>query len=223
MRIKFEGKAMQNNLPIYDNHRPETKSATGIDNTTFSFKVVDSLSDMMKVVAIRSAVFLAEQECPYDEEFEGNDFCALHIIGYAGNEPASCIRARFFADFAKLERLAVRHDYRNTSLSFRTVRAAIQLSRKKGYQNIYGHAQDRLVNFWSRFGAEPQPKRCDLIFSDFSYTEMLLVADPHHDPITLASDPYTIIRSEGKWDKPGVLENSSERKVTSPLRNQKAA
>lgn len=214
---------MTGKTPIYNNYKSKKTQIRGSSEKDFGFKVVDSFNDMMKIISIRSAVFLSEQECPYSEEFDGNDFCALHIIGYSGDEPAACIRVRFFADFAKIERLAVRHDYRNTSLSFRIVRAAIELSRKKGYKNIYGHAQDRLVNFWMRFGAQPQPKRCDLVFSDFSYTEMLLVSEPHQDAISLESDPYLIIRSEGKWDMPGVLDKSSSRNVTSPLRNLKAA
>jgi len=215
-------RSMNNKVPIYDSFHAQRNAIQPVKQN-HGFKVARNINDLMKVVSIRSAVFLSEQDCPYDEEFDGNDFCALHLIGYANNEPAACIRARFFADFAKLERLAVRHEFRNTSLSFRTVRAGIELAKKKGYTKIYGHAQDRLVNFWSRFGAKPQPKRCDLVFSDFSYTEMLLEAEPHPNPITLQSDPYTIIRSEGTWHREGILDQSAGRDVSSPLRNLKAA
>jgi len=215
--------SMNKKTPIYDSFDVQRSGIKSVPQSNFSFRVAQNLTDLMKVTAIRSAVFLSEQECPFDEEFDGNDFCAVHLIGYASNEPAACIRARFFADFAKLERLAVRREFRNTSLSFRTVRAGIELARKKGYTKIYGHAQDRLVNFWSRFGAKPQPKRCDLVFSDFSYTEMLLDAEPHPDPITLKSDPYVIIRCEGTWHRQGILDQSAARDVTSPLRDLKAA
>src|SRR4051794_13482339 len=96
-----------------------------------SIRVARSLSDLMQVVAIRAAVYLSEQDCPYNEEFDGNDFCAMHLIGPAGREPAGCIRIRFFADFAKLERLAVRQEFRRTSLAFEMARAGIRLSRAK--------------------------------------------------------------------------------------------
>ena len=214
---------MSKQIPIYDSYQAPRRKLDTVNNNHYSFKIGRTVNDLMRVVAIRSAVFLSEQECPYEEEFDGNDLSSTHLIGYAGHEPAACIRIRFFASFAKLERLAVRHEFRNTSLSFRTVRAGIELARKKGYVNIYGHAQDRLVNFWSRFGAKPQPKRCELIFSDFSYTEMLLEAEPHADPITLESDPYTIIRCEGTWHKEGILDQSANREVTSPLNGLKAA
>jgi predicted GNAT family N-acyltransferase len=179
--------------------------------------VARSLSDLMRIVSIRSAVYLAEQQCPFDEEFDGNDFCALHLIGYYDGEPAACLRARFFADFAKLERLAVRAEFRRSALAFEIVRAGIGLCRMKGYGRIYGHAQDRLVPFWRRFGARPLPKRRDLVFSDFSYTEMLLETEPHPDAVSLASDPYVIIRPEGEWSRPGILDDSARRLPTSPL------
>ena len=205
--------------PIYDSY---DKNLAASGKRHYGIKVARSLSDMMQIVAIRSAVFISEQDCPYDEEFDGNDFCSTHLIGYVGNEPAACLRARFFADFAKLERLAVRHEFRRSRLSFKIVRAGIELARAKGYKRIYGHAQDRLVNFWSTFGARPMEARDKpLVFSDFSYTEMLLEAEPHPDAITLDSDPYLLIRPEGKWHEDAILEKSASRDVTCPLHDRR--
>lgn len=185
--------------------------------------VARTLEDIMKMTAIRAAVYMAEQSCPFDEEFDGNDFCGLHLIGSVGREPAACLRARFFADFAKLERLAVRHEFRHSTIAFDMVRAGIELCRRKGYRRIYGHAQDRLVPFWRRFGARPMGKSFELVFSDFGYTEVLLETTPHPDALTLEADPYVLIRPEGDWDRAGVLENSTAREVTSPLRRARAA
>src|SRR5215216_2020471 len=86
-----------------------------------SVRIARTFNDLMTVTAIRSAVYLAEQDCPIEEEFDGNDFVAAHFIGYIGNEPAGCLRVRFFGDFAKIERLAVRHQYRRTRVSFKLV------------------------------------------------------------------------------------------------------
>lgn len=188
-----------------------------------TIRAASSMTDLMQVVAIRAAAFLAEQSCPFNEEFEGNDFCALHLIGAINDEPAACLRARFFADFAKLERLAVRHEFRRSRLAFDIVRAGIKVCRQKGYTHIYGHAQDRLVPFWSRFGARPMQPQRQLEFSDYSYTEMLLVTERDPEALTLDSDPYVLIRPEGLWDQPGPLERSAARPVTSPNRYVKAA
>ena len=70
----------------------------------------------------------------------------------------------------------------------------------------------------SAFFAVKSFRRRKITFSDFSYTEMVLDLEPCADAITLDSDPYVIIRPEGDWDRPGVLDISSGRSVTSPLR-----
>jgi predicted GNAT family N-acyltransferase len=177
----------------------------------------------MQVVAIRSAVYLSEQSCPYDEEFDSNDFCALHLIGTIGGEPAACMRIRFFADFAKLERLAVRQEFRGTPLALEICRAATELCRLKGYTRLYGHVQQKLIPFWKRFGGRPLEPHRPLVFSDYAYTEMVLETERHPHALSLESDPYVLIRPEGEWDKPGPLEISAQRPVTSPVHNQQAA
>ncbi|MDE2112834.1 MAG: GNAT family N-acetyltransferase [Alphaproteobacteria bacterium] len=198
------------NAPLYDSYR------SGTAGRTLSVTVARDFNDWLKVASIRSAVYLGEQECPYEEEFDGNDFTAIHLIGYVGDEPAGCIRIRHFADFSKIERMAVRKEFRTTRLSFQLARAAIELCRTKGYRRLYGHAQRRLMNFWSRFGFVPLPGGRELVFSDFDYVEMVLDTEPHPNAITLGTDPYVIIRPEGRWHEPGVLERSAARPVSRP-------
>jgi predicted GNAT family N-acyltransferase len=193
---------------------PPRSRRVGPKRKGISIRVAASMSDLMQVVAIRGAVYLNEQSCPYDEEFDGNDFCAMHLIGSVDGEPAGCMRIRYFADFAKLERLAVRREFRGTTLAVDMCRAAIELARRKGYTQIYGHAQPRLVPFWRRLGARPLEGRQPLIFSDYSYTEMLVTTSPHPEALSLASDPYVLIRPEGSWDRPGPLEASVARMST---------
>lgn len=206
------------NEPIYSAQWHKRRAAESRANDTKpTVKVARTLEDLMQVTAIRSAVFLTDQACPYEEEFDGNDLCSAHLIGMVGSEPAACIRARFFGDFCKLERLAVRQAYRRSRLSFMMVQAGIELARKKGFRRIYGHAQDRLVDFWAHFGAKPLGRDRKLVFSDFSYTEMVIELEPHPDPITVDSDPYEIIRPEGEWGNPGVLDASAARAPTNPL------
>jgi predicted GNAT family N-acyltransferase len=197
--------------PLYDGYRGAAASPTAISVT-----VARTIEDMMRIVAMRSAVYIGEQECPYDEEFDGNDFTGTNLLGYVGDEPAGCIRVRYFADFAKIERLAVRKEFRNTRLSFQLVRAAIELCRTKGYQRLYGHAQKRLVKFWSRFGFEVLEGGRELVFSDFDYVEMVMSTPRDPKAIAIGQDPYVVIRPEGRWHIPGVLEASSKRPVSRP-------
>ena len=183
-----------------------------------SVRIARDPNDLMLVTAIRAAVYLAEQDCPIEEEFDGNDLVAAHFIGFVGSEPAGCLRVRFFGEFAKVERLAVRHQFRRSRVSFKLVQASVDYIKRKGFRKIYGQAQDRLVDFWAHFGAKPLGHNRKLTFSDFSYTEMVLDIEPDVDAITLDSDPYVIIRPEGDWDRPGILDISAGRAATSPLR-----
>jgi len=199
-----------NQPPIYDGYRGRT------NGRDLSVTLARSLEDVMRVMTIRSAVFMAEQECPYDEEYDGNDFSATHLIGYVGNEPAACLRIRYFADFVKMERLAVRREFRRTRLAFKVVRAGIELCRAKGYRKIYGHAQKRLLNFWGRFGFRPFEGGREFVFSDFDYVEVSLDMTPHPQAISIGVDPYVMIRPEGRWHVPGILERSAIRPVTRP-------
>jgi predicted GNAT family N-acyltransferase len=182
-------------------------------------KVARGADDLLMVYAIRAAVFLAEQACPYAEEFDGNDQCATHFIGFIGDEPACCLRARYFGDFAKLERLAVRKEFRRTRVSFDVVRAAVEHVRRKGFCRIYGHAREGLEKFWAHFGGRPLAAGRDFVFSDYRYCEMVAEYEALPNAINLDSGPYVIVRPEGDWDRPGVLEGSAQRQVREPQDN----
>lgn len=191
--------------------------------TETTTRVTRTIEDVMKVFAIRAATYMHEQSCPYEEEFDGNDFCAAHIIGEIGGEPAGCIRIRFFGGFAKLERLAVRPEFRKSSLAFRLVRAAIDYVRQKGFTHIYGHARADLVPFWSRFGFRPIVERPMFSFSDVDYIEMEGPIAPAERPIGLGHSPYELIRPEGAWDRPGPLDRSAGRASANEIPRRAAA
>jgi predicted GNAT family N-acyltransferase len=196
--------------PLYDrydgNGRPGEIAVT----------VVHTIEEFMRMVSIRSAAFIAEQECPYLEEFDGNDFASTHLLAYLGNEPIGCLRIRFFADFAKIERLAVRKEFRNKGATKPLIEAAIDLCKAKGYQRMYGHAARHVVKFWEQFGFSVIENAKEFVFSDFEYIEMQLFTDRKPTAVTIGIDPYLTIRPEGQWHKPGVLETSAARPVTRP-------
>ena len=81
---------------------------------------------------------------------------------------------------------------------------------------LYAHAQKRLVNFYTRFGFKILENRSALVFSDFDYVEMIAHVEPHPDAIRLGVDPYKVIRPEGRWHVPGVLDASVIRNASQP-------
>jgi len=196
--------------PIYDSYSPDAGPKE------LGVTVARTFEDLMRVVSIRGAVYIGQQECPYGEEFDGNDLSATHLLGYVGREPVGCVRLRFFADFAKMERVAVRNEFRHSHIVMHLARAAFRLCQKKGYTRMYAHSQKRLLKFWSRFGFRILEGGKNFVFSDFDYVE--IAADIPRDPdrIAIGADPYILIRPEGRWHVPGILEDSASRPVTRP-------
>ena len=193
----------------------EAPAPRAVPPDPISVRVVRSMDEMARVMAIRSAIYIGEQRCPFEEEFDGNDFSATHLICHKDGEPVGCMRIRYFADFAKLERLAVRHEGRGGGLAGKILDAAIALCRKKGYSVMYAHSQKRYLKVWESRGFRQMGER-DLVFSDFDYVEVKLETEKHPQSITLADDPYVLIRPEGRWDTPGILEKSASRGVSEP-------
>ncbi len=173
-------------------------------------KVTGSIEEMMQAFVVRAAVFMSEQFCPYAEEFDGNDFTATQVIGLLDKEPIATLRIRYFSGFAKLERVAVRREFRKHAVAATIIEFALELCRQKGYRKIHGHAEEHLVPFWQRFGFQPTgaPR---FVFSNHQYVEMECDLEPHPDPITICKDPMLLVRPEGAWDEPSIVERSAAR------------
>ena len=183
---------------------------------TADTRVVSDLDDFVRVQAVRAAVYMAEQRCPYEEEFDGNDFSGTHLLASVGDEPVGCLRIRYFASFVKFERLAVLSGYRERAIASGLVDDALAFCRKKGFETFYAQAQTRLAPFWRRHGFNALDTARPLVFSDHDYVEMVARLNPPEDALTLQTDPYVLIRPEGQWDTPGVLDRSATRPPTRP-------
>lgn len=197
-------------LPLYDSYVP------GQGAKEIGITLARTFEDMMRVAAVRNVVYMGEQECPYFEEYDGNDLAATHLLAYMGDEPVGCLRLRFFNGFAKLERLAIRKEFRKSRAAFQLVRAAFKFCQKKGYQRIYAHSQTRVVDFWKRFGFQVLENGRRFVFSGFDYVEVVAEFEADADALKIGDDPYRLIRPEGRWHMPGVLERSASTGMTHP-------
>lgn len=188
---------------------PERAPAPARKQRRIEVGLVRSFEDMARVFAVRSSTYLAEQFCLYDEEFDGNDFCATQFLGTVNGDPAGCIRLRYFGGFAKLERLAVRKEYRRTPLAFELVRASLRHSRRKNFTRVYGHSRRDLLPFWGRFGFRPIEGRPVFRFANLDYVEVEASLEEDPEAIRFGVDPMVAIRPEGAWDRPGPLDLSN--------------
>jgi len=155
---------------------------------------------------------MSEQACPYQEEFDGNDLCATHFLLKRAGAPVGTLRIRWFGDFAKLERIVLLPSERARPGLKVLLAHAFELVARKGYRRMVGQIQARLWPVWSRtFKCRLMAGRPAFWFSDYEYREIEIPIPAHPRAIGLTEDPYRIIRPEGAWDEPGVLDASAER------------
>ena len=79
-------------------------------------EVVMSSERMLRACAIRSICIMGEHGVKAQQTFDGKDDQSTHLIVYAGDEPVGTLRTRWSEDSAKLERTALRQNYRNTHM-----------------------------------------------------------------------------------------------------------
>ena len=176
----------------------------------YSTQIARNMEDLARVICIRSIVYMGEQKCPYSEEFDGNDFTATHVILFCDSEPVGTVRLRWFADWVKLERVCIRAEFRSRDAFRAIINAALDFSARKGYRRLIGYIQSRLYPLWTRsYKCRRRAGRTELRFSDYDYMEVEYDIPAHPDVLTPDSSPYVLLRPEGAWDQPGVLDPSS--------------
>lgn len=193
----------------------EQETAGPSNRPEITIKLASTSDEMMQCFMLRAAVFMGEQECPYWEEYDGNDYTASHLILYVDGEPAASIRVRWFAGFAKLERAIILKRYRSYGLFLPFVNWAKEFCRKKGYPKAYLHGQKRL---WPIFEKDGFRKVDDKVFhfSDHEYGAFACDLEVGPDAPTVLTDPMVLNRPEDRLDMPGILEESMERGASCP-------
>ncbi|MBA4339508.1 MAG: hypothetical protein C0421_11735 [Hyphomonas sp.] len=116
----------------------------------FSAGPVRTLEEYQQAMTLRAAVYMAEQDCPYEEEYDGNDFSGTHILVREGTRPAGTCRVRWFADFAKIERSTIIPAYRGTPALRVLMAETCEVISRKGYRVALAQIQSRLWPVWSR-------------------------------------------------------------------------
>ena len=115
-------------------------------------KKVTAQQDLEKVFAIRKEVFVYEQNCPPELEWEYEDE-SNHFLATVNNEPAGAARWRKTANGYKLERFAVLKKFRGFGVGQALVKAVLaDLPANANY--VYLHAQIQAVGLYEKFAFE---------------------------------------------------------------------
>lgn len=113
-------------------------------------------ADWQAVKAIRQRVFVEEQRCPPEEEWDTHDATARHVLLTAGDRPAGCARWRVASHdgraAAKLERFAVLPEFRGRGLGRALVGWVVADAEQAGFTRQMLSAQAHLEAFYESFG-----------------------------------------------------------------------
>ena len=106
--------------------------------------------------AIRQRVFVEEQACPPEEEWDEHDATSRHVLGFVDGEPAATARWREVQyegqPAAKLERFAILPTYRGCGYGRRLVRHVMDDAERAGFAVQVMHAQAHLEVFYTSLG-----------------------------------------------------------------------
>ncbi|WP_409515985.1 GNAT family N-acetyltransferase [Aquidulcibacter sp.] len=136
------------------------------------------------------------------------------MIARLNGEPVGCVRLRWFAGFFKVQRFAVLPRYRKSGLGAALLDASFELSAKKGYGHALRHVEPSIVCLWQRAcGVNQRPGKTNLTFSNHDYVKVEKFIPKHDEAIHVDTDPMILLRPEGEWDLPGVLDRSYNRLI----------
>jgi putative N-acetyltransferase (TIGR04045 family) len=111
-------------------------------------RVIASAGDRERAYAIRRRVFQHEQGVPAEEEFDGDDDLALHLIAEAAGTAVGTGRIVFHTDHAKVGRMAVLEEWRRQGVGRALLEEFIRIAAARGLMRILLHAQVQAIPFY---------------------------------------------------------------------------
>ena len=153
---------------------------------------------------VRRAVFVKEYGIPAQDDFDGNDDVATHILAYKEENnqkfPVGTMRIRFFGGFVKFERMAVLPEFRKTNLANRIMQYGFDYVSKKGYRQVYGLCKKELLPRWQKCGYQEVKNAKEIQQNGMTLIPIIRYLPENSNALSLESDPTLLISLEGSWD-----------------------
>lgn len=110
-----------------------------------------SWQDNMDILRnIRTMVFVEEQKVPREEEWDGLDENAIHVLAVTyDNRPVGTAR---LLESGQIGRMAVLREYRKQGIGSAMLRRLLEIAMDNNLGNLFLNAQIDAVGFYSRFG-----------------------------------------------------------------------
>lgn len=119
----------------------------------FSLRVADWTRDLQPLRAVRTAVFVVEQNIPADLEWDDFDAVSVHALAVdAAGTSIGC--GRLLPD-GHIGRMAVLAAWRGRGVGAALVEHLIEIAKQRGHARLRLNAQTQAMPFYARFGFAP--------------------------------------------------------------------
>ncbi len=110
--------------------------------------------DVQGAIRVREAVFCEEQGVPVEEELDGRDEEALHLVAIDPDQGRviATLRLLFEGDTVKVGRVAVERDHRRRGIAARMLEMALAAARRRGARRARLASQLEVVGLYERAG-----------------------------------------------------------------------
>lgn len=176
-----------------------------------SVRIVSTPQELMHVIAVRSICFMEEMGRTIKQAYDGNDYQCTHIIAYYDEEPIACVRIRWFRDFAKLEKTALRASFRQTRALAMLGQFTFEHVAMKGYDTVTTTARPQLARLWRKmfgFVENTAKEAVELEGHEDLYVELIKRLSVPEAAITASSPTKVLLRVEGQWGVPSAFEGT---------------
>jgi predicted GNAT family N-acyltransferase len=111
-------------------------------------------ADVHGAIAVRERVFVDEQGVPAEEELDGRDEQALHLVSVApdGGGVIATLRLLFDGDAVKIGRVAVDRPWRRRGIAARMIELAVEEGRARGARRARLSSQVDVVGLYEGAG-----------------------------------------------------------------------
>ncbi len=115
-------------------------------------KLVETDQELNEVHSIRNTVFIKEQNVPPEIEWNDYEDSAIHYICKLDDKTVGTGRIVFFGLEAKIERVAVLKQYRNSGIGTYIMEFLINECKKRNATTIFAHVQMQAYGFYKKLG-----------------------------------------------------------------------
>jgi predicted GNAT family N-acyltransferase len=121
-----------------------------------SFRVVisDYQTQNDAIRAVRTEVFLVEQEIPPELEYDNDDLTCLHAVAWNGDLAVGTARLDVKQE-GRIGRVAVLKNYRRQGIGSMLMHSLEESAKSNGLRRIWFHSQVSAVPFYLSLGYRP--------------------------------------------------------------------